>query len=290
MNRSAPKIMLLTATFGPIFQGNHTTLETQCQYLRDHMPRGTRKRTTLTPDAIRRWRREGVTRTRRSDNLHKFCAAVCSLLRLSETADEIATSIVDDRMSEFKFAEKIGLQKIEADYILAQHDSSRGIFFPDRTKLYDTTTLANDKKDHTFGIYIIERIEDGGRQSTIPECVLVIDKYIETEREPRGFIFIKMFVPRLGSSTQLAEYSGMLLQTNDHRYFFLQSVDDYQDFVSIITNIGAVPLQLLEGIYISVNIEGISDPGHRKVLIRRKEGNVTDALIEKYKNLTVRPR
>lgn len=254
------------------------------------MPARTRKRASLTPDAIRRWRREGVTRTKVNDNLHKFCEAVCILLQLKGTADDIAASIIDDRISEFDFAKMIGMEKIEADYILAQHELGRGTFFPDRTKLYDTTTLGNEKKDHAFGIYIIERNEDDGRQSTIPECVLVIGRYVETERESRGFIFAKMFVPRLGGSPQPAEYSGMLLQTHDHRYFFLQSVDDYQDFVTIITNVGAVPLQSLEGIYISVNIEGNPNPGYRKVNIHRKEIDVTDALIDQYKKYILRGR
>ena len=176
----------------------------------------------------------------------------------------------------------IGLPKIDADFILAQHDFIRGIFFPADEKLNATDKLGNDKKDDAFGIYIVERLQDG-HKSSIPECVLVIYRYIETEREQRGVVFVKMFVPKVGTLTQLAEYNGFMLKANNYRYFFFQSLDEFQDFVSIITDIGGVPLETTEGIYVSVNIEGHPNPSHRKIRIYRKDREVTDSLIEQYK-------
>jgi hypothetical protein len=282
MKKSASKVTLLTATSGPIFRGKYHTLETQCAYLQKYMPRGGRKMDSLTPDTIRRWRRVGVRRTKNDDNLHKFCGAVRSLLRLIQSADDIAIAIQDDLVSEYDFAQMIGLPKIDADFILAQHGFIHGIFFPADAKLNATDNLGSDRKDDAFGIYIVERLQDG-HKSSIPECVLVIYRYIEAEREQRGVVFVKMFVPKVGALTQLAEYSGFMLKANNYRYFFFQSLDEFQDFVSIITYVGGVPLQTAEGIYVSVNIEGNPSPSHRKIIIYRKERNVTDALIEQYK-------
>ena len=223
-----------------------------------------------------------MKRTKNDDNLHKFCGAVRSLLHLSQSADDIATAIQDDLVSEYDFAQMIGLPKIDADFILAQHDFIHGIFFPAEAKLNATDSLGGDKKDDAFGIYIVERLHDG-HKSSIPECVLVIYRYIEAERDQRGVVFVKMFVPKVGALTQLAEYSGFMLKANNYRYFYFQSLDEFQDFVSIITYVGGVPLQTAEGIYVSVNIEGNPNPSHRKIKIHRKERDVTNSLIEQYK-------
>jgi len=74
----------------------------------------------------------------------------------------------------------------------------------------------------------------------------------------------------------------MMLAQRGYRYFFLQSNDDYHDFVTMITHEGATPLQSTDGIYISVNIDGNPGPGQLYVEIEQKEKDVTDQLIEKY--------
>ena len=54
MRKSASKVMLLTATSGPIFRGKYHTLETQCEYLQKYIPRGTRKMQKHTPRGTRK--------------------------------------------------------------------------------------------------------------------------------------------------------------------------------------------------------------------------------------------
>lgn len=285
VERSREKLTFLTSVKGPIFKGEYLTIKEQCDFINRN--RQLEKKSALksrqskkedppkiTSDLIRRWRRNGVRRASEHDRLHMFCEAARRSRKFKTSVDDLVAAIVDDEVTLRKLASLLSVEGIEAEYIVAEHGF--GGDFPDFSHSQDVPIPA---RHDTYGIYRIER-RSAGKEGEAPLFCLAVfyDPIIGEDR--RWAIFGKLFVPKSSATAEFSEYVGLSVQRVAHRYFFFQGIGtDRPDYVTIVTDDGAVPVTQMSGTYLSVNIDQHQGPGSRQVKLARVSDEVTDDLI-----------
>jgi hypothetical protein len=286
VERSREKLIFLTSAKGPIFKGEYLTIKEQCNFInksrkpeknKKPVPKSRRKKEDVPPeitsDLIRRWRRNGVRRASEHDRLHMFCEAARRGRKFKTPADDLVSAIVDDDVALRTLAGLLEVEGIEAEYIVAEHGF--GGDFPDFSHSQDIPIPA---RHDTYGIYRIER-RSAGHEGKVTLCLAVFYNPVIGE-DRRWAIFGKLFVPKSSTSEEFSEYNGLSVQRVAHRYFFFQGIGtDRPDYVTIVTDDGAVPVTQMFGYYLSVNIDQHPGPGSRQVKLARVSDEVTDELI-----------
>lgn len=287
MEKSREKLIFLTSAKGPIFKGEYLTIKEQCDFLnrnrklekdRKPVPQARRKKEQdppeITSDLIRRWRRNGVRRASEHDRLHMFCESARRSRKCKTSVDDLVAAIVDDEVTLRELAGLFSVEGIEAEYIVAEHGF--GGDFPDFSHSQD---IPIPSRHDTYGIYRIER-RPGGQEEEAPLFCLAVFYNPIIGEDRRWAIFAKLFVPKSSTSGEFSEYIGLSVQRVAHRYFFFQGIGtDRPDYVTIVTDDGAVPVTQMSGYYLSVNIDQHKGPGSRQVKLARVSEEVTDESI-----------